>query len=110
MIYLPALDPSFTWYMSFCFLSYAHVIRDTGVVMLETKTQVCKKGDMLSPEQCKILQLFDQQMAIFRINLHGVWSNDDFTELEITHDDDDDDEIVEDDDEMAGDDNADPFR
>ena len=40
-----------------------------SVVELLQDTAVCRAGDVLTPEQCRLLQLFDQKQAAFRIHL-----------------------------------------
>lgn len=52
-----------------------------GVIQLLADTQVCKKGDVLTPEQCRILELFDIKMAEFRISVDCVWENGEFERL-----------------------------
>jgi len=42
---------------------------NASVVELLQDTTVCKAGDVLTPEQCRLLQLFDQKQAAFRIHL-----------------------------------------
>lgn len=44
-----------------------------GIIELNARVTVCKEGDELTPEQCKILELFQQQLAVFRVRLHCVW-------------------------------------
>jgi len=55
-----------------------------GTILLESKVTVCQKGDTLTPEQCKILEYFEQKMAIMRIILHAHYSFTDnsFTKLQ----------------------------
>jgi len=52
-----------------------------GVIELLVNTHVCKKGDVLTPEQCKILKIFDVQMAVFKMHLECMWTNSTFTEI-----------------------------
>jgi mRNA turnover protein 4 len=52
-----------------------------GVVQLLVDTQVCKKGDVLTPEQCRLLELFDIKMADFRITVDCAWFNGEFEKL-----------------------------
>jgi len=52
-----------------------------GVIQLLADTQVCKKGDVLTPEQCRILELFEIKMAEFRIAVDCVWENGEFVRL-----------------------------
>eukprot|EP01116_Phalansterium_solitarium_P018183 TRINITY_DN4720_c0_g3_i4.p2 TRINITY_DN4720_c0_g3~~TRINITY_DN4720_c0_g3_i4.p2 ORF type:complete len:233 (-),score=108.43 TRINITY_DN4720_c0_g3_i4:573-1235(-) len=46
-----------------------------GIVSLIKDVVVCKEGDVLTPEQCKILELLDIKQAEFRFELSCVWSN-----------------------------------
>lgn len=59
-----------------------------GVVTLRQTVQVCSPGDVLTPEQCKILELFDTTMAVFRVKVNAQLVGSDFSKLL----DDDDDE------------------
>jgi len=53
-----------------------------GVVTLIRDYTVCKKGQVLSPEQAKILKLLDIKMAEFRVLVDSVWTKpDDFKVL-----------------------------
>nr|AAX48829.1 PO-like [Suberites domuncula] len=47
-----------------------------GEVTLREDYTVCTEGDVLSPEQARILKLLDIKMASFKVNLICVWSND----------------------------------
>jgi len=54
-----------------------------GVIHLESKVTVCQEGDVLTPEQCKILELFDQKLAEMRIHVHcHYWNNGQFERFE----------------------------
>jgi len=44
-----------------------------GVIQLLVDTQICKKGDVLTPEQCHLLELFGVKMADFRISVDCGW-------------------------------------
>ncbi|XP_059144649.1 mRNA turnover protein 4 homolog [Physella acuta] len=46
-----------------------------GVIQLLNEHTVCEKGQVLNPEQCRILKLFGHQMAEFHITIDGMWSN-----------------------------------
>jgi len=46
-----------------------------GVVSLVKEHVVCRKGDALKPEQCRILKLLGHQQAEFRVRLHCVWTS-----------------------------------
>jgi len=52
-----------------------------GVIQLLVDTQLCKKGDVLTPEQCRLLELFEIKMADFRITVDCVWFNGEFEKL-----------------------------
>ncbi|XP_014246625.1 mRNA turnover protein 4 homolog [Cimex lectularius] len=45
-----------------------------GVVTLLTDHKVCNEGDVLTPEQARILKLLDNRMAQFKISLICMWS------------------------------------
>ncbi|KAM8927341.1 mRNA turnover protein 4 homolog [Pelodytes ibericus] len=45
-----------------------------GVITLLSDYEVCKEGDVLTPEQARILKLFGYQMAEFKIELKAMWS------------------------------------
>lgn len=47
-----------------------------GKVVLLKDHEVCKKGDILTPEQARILKLLGNPMAEFHVSLVCVWSND----------------------------------
>ena len=44
---------------------------NNGQVELECDTQVCRKGDKLTPNQCVILERFNVMMAVMRVLIHG---------------------------------------
>ncbi|EGD76094.1 mRNA turnover protein 4 mrt4 [Salpingoeca rosetta] len=44
-----------------------------GIVTLEKDYTICEKGVTLSPEQARLLKLFEHPMATFRINLLAVY-------------------------------------
>ncbi|KAM9036861.1 mRNA turnover protein 4 homolog [Sarcophilus harrisii] len=44
-----------------------------GVVTLLSDYQVCKEGDVLTPEQARVLKLFGFEMAEFRVNIKYLW-------------------------------------
>lgn len=52
-----------------------------GVVLLESDVSVCKVGDVLTPEQCKVLKLFGQEMAVFKIKVNCVHAGSAVTDL-----------------------------
>ncbi|THD20657.1 mRNA turnover protein 4 [Fasciola hepatica] len=45
-----------------------------GVVHLTKNFKICEKGETLKPEQCRILKLFDIELAEFRVSLVASWS------------------------------------
>ncbi|CAB4021052.1 mRNA turnover 4 homolog [Paramuricea clavata] len=47
-----------------------------GEVVLLNDHEVCKKGDVLTPEQARILKLMGNPMVEFCVSLVCVWSND----------------------------------
>lgn len=47
-----------------------------GVVTFVKDHTVCEEGDVLNPEQSRILKLLGRMMAEFRISLSCMWSND----------------------------------
>jgi len=63
-----------------------------GVIQLLVDTQLCKKGDVLTPEQCRLLELFEIKMADFRITVDCVWFNGEFEKLAEEDGDDDEEE------------------
>ncbi|KAJ8948781.1 hypothetical protein NQ318_022912 [Aromia moschata] len=46
---------------------------DRGVVTLIKDFEVCKKGNILTPEQAKILKLLDHRLATFKLVLKACW-------------------------------------
>jgi len=53
-----------------------------GIINLSHEYKVCKENDILTPEQCRILKLFSEQLAEFQIVLKCVWhSNGKFIEI-----------------------------
>lgn len=45
-----------------------------GIVTLVKDHTVCEEGNILTPEQCRILKLLENQMASFRIVLKFLWT------------------------------------
>ena len=45
----------------------------TGVVTLLSDYEVCKEGDVLTPEQARILKLFGYEMAEFKVTIKYMW-------------------------------------
>ena len=75
-----------------------------GGVYLEQEYSVCKSGNILTPEQCRLLTIFNVQMAIFEVIIHAVWEDTKFTlkkeVMEVDGEegsDDEDEEAMEDD-------------
>jgi mRNA turnover protein 4 len=72
---------------------------DKGKVVLLKDTFICKEGETLSPEQCRLLKLFGEKTADFAIRIVGFWHDGKYTQLiEETEDeenDEDDDGIEE---------------
>ncbi|XP_023213657.1 mRNA turnover protein 4 homolog [Centruroides sculpturatus] len=74
-----------------------------GVVTLIKDFQVCKEGDVLSPEQAQILKLLGNHTVQFKMLVHSIWTNDgeieemkhDLTDIVKQDDDDDDDDDEE---------------
>ncbi|WAR17398.1 MRT4-like protein, partial [Mya arenaria] len=46
-----------------------------GVITLLKDHKVCNLGQILSPEQARILKLFGYQMAEFKVTVENMWSN-----------------------------------
>uniref|UniRef100_F7C107 Ribosome assembly factor mrt4 n=2 Tax=Ornithorhynchus anatinus TaxID=9258 RepID=F7C107_ORNAN len=44
-----------------------------GVVTLLSDYEVCKEGDVLNPEQARVLKLLGFEMAEFRVTIKSVW-------------------------------------
>lgn len=54
-----------------------------GIIHLTQEYKVCTEGDVLTPEQCRILKLFSYTLVQFHIVLKCVWhSNGKFSEYE----------------------------
>uniref|UniRef100_A0A8B9PZD3 MRT4 homolog, ribosome maturation factor n=1 Tax=Apteryx owenii TaxID=8824 RepID=A0A8B9PZD3_APTOW len=55
-----------------------------GVVTLLSDYEVCKEGDVLTPEQARVLKLFGYEMAEFKVTIKFVWNSEtgDFQQLE----------------------------
>lgn len=52
-----------------------------GRVELQSDVKVCAKGDILTPEQCKILQIFGVKMAKFNLEVLYMWHDGEVKEL-----------------------------
>ncbi|CAO2589725.1 mRNA turnover protein 4 homolog, partial [Lemmus lemmus] len=44
-----------------------------GVVTLLSDYEVCKEGDVLTPEQARVLKLFGYEMAEFKVTIKYRW-------------------------------------
>lgn len=53
-----------------------------GIIELLTDVDVCKKGDVLTPEQCKILEIFGVKLATFRVHVLYQYKNGELVELD----------------------------
>lgn len=74
---------------------------ERGVVTLLRDYEVCKEGQVLTPEQAKILELLDLRLATFKLKLKAVYSKKDgFEKLSIGNDDEDDDDADMEDEEV----------
>ncbi|NXP40913.1 MRT4 protein, partial [Leiothrix lutea] len=74
-----------------------------GVVTLLSDYEVCKEGDVLTPEQARVLKLFGYEMAEFKVTMKFLWNSEtgDFQKLvgdtaEEEEEEDDDDDSNED--------------
>ncbi|XP_038189432.1 mRNA turnover protein 4 homolog [Arvicola amphibius] len=45
-----------------------------GVVTLLSDYEVCKEGDVLTPEQARVLKLFGYEMAEFKVTIKYMWA------------------------------------
>ncbi|XP_075762597.1 mRNA turnover protein 4 homolog [Pelodiscus sinensis] len=54
-----------------------------GVVTLLSDYEVCKEGDVLTPEQARVLKLFGYEMAEFKVTIKCLWHSEtgDFQQL-----------------------------
>ncbi|KAJ8932307.1 hypothetical protein NQ314_014765 [Rhamnusium bicolor] len=75
---------------------------DKGVVTLIKDFEVCKSGNVLTPEQARILELFDHKLATFKLRLKAKWTK--LEGFEKLAEQDEEDEEGEDDDGMDADD------
>jgi len=58
-----------------------------GIIQLLAPTQLCAKGDILTPEQCDLLEIFEAKQSVFRISLDSMCSGGKFEELAEVDDD-----------------------
>jgi mRNA turnover protein 4 len=61
-------------------------------VFLPTDTQVCSVGDKLTPNQCKLLEMFDVPMAVFTVSVNSMYdlTSESFQAFDNDSDDEDD--------------------
>lgn len=52
-----------------------------GVINFRYEHTICKQGDVLTPEQAKILKHFDKPLSEFHVNLRCFWSNGTFEDF-----------------------------
>jgi len=52
-----------------------------GVIHLQGKYTICKGGELLSPEQAKLLKIFDEKMCLFTLKLLGLWHKNEYKQL-----------------------------
>ncbi|TYZ68211.1 hypothetical protein PybrP1_012987 [[Pythium] brassicae (nom. inval.)] len=52
-----------------------------AAVVLNQDYTICKEGQTLAPEQCKLLQHFDRKMAEFKLEVLSSWSKGTYTRL-----------------------------
>ena len=57
------------------------VVLKKGVLELEKKFAICKKGEELTPEQAQLLKLFENKIANFRLVLTHRYRQGEFTQL-----------------------------
>ncbi len=87
-----------------------HTSLKKGIVHLDVSHQVCKKGDKLTPEQARLLKLFEYMQAEFKVKLRACYSKSGEPQFEVLDTTVDDDEIemsLEDDDDESESDDAD---
>lgn len=44
-----------------------------GVIHVDREYNICKEGEVLNAEQCKLLKLFNIKMVGFQLQLLGMW-------------------------------------
>ncbi|NWU90611.1 MRT4 protein, partial [Upupa epops] len=76
-----------------------------GVVTLLSDYEVCKEGDVLTPEQARVLKLFGYEMAEFKVTIKSVWNSEtgDFQKLVGDKTEEEDEDDLEDKEEEAED-------
>jgi len=83
-----------------------------GIIHLLKPFTLCSNGDILTPEQAKLLKLFQRPLAQFKIKVKAHWNKDnEQVQIYDLHDDDDDEEqqeqVEDNDEEMIEQDNED---
>ncbi|KAM7543141.1 hypothetical protein Aperf_G00000010081 [Anoplocephala perfoliata] len=58
-----------------------------GIINLESDYEVCKMGDTLTPEQCRILKYFEMQISEFRVNIIAQWKAEDGKVVDVSSSD-----------------------
>lgn len=58
------------------------VVLEKGVVVLTKDHAVCRAGDVLTPEQARLLKLFDTKMSEFKIRPVAMWHADKVTKFD----------------------------
>ncbi|GAM17856.1 hypothetical protein SAMD00019534_010310, partial [Acytostelium subglobosum LB1] len=53
-----------------------------GVILLEREFDLATAGVALTPDQARLLQLFDMKLSDFKFNLIGFWNNGEYTMLQ----------------------------
>lgn len=64
-------------FLSYDFSSWhtgLHTSLKKGVVHLDVAYQICKKGDKLTPEQARLLKLFEHMQAEFKIKVKMMFN------------------------------------
>jgi len=56
-------------------------ILQNGITHLQGNYTVCKQGEVISPEQAKLLKILGEQMSEFKITLIGLYHNSKYTVL-----------------------------
>ncbi|NXA90043.1 MRT4 protein, partial [Melanocharis versteri] len=76
------------------------IMEEFGVVTLLSDYEVCKEGDVLTPEQARVLKLFGYEMAEFKVTMKFLWNSEtgDFQKLEGDTAEEEEEEEEEDDD------------
>lgn len=54
---------------------------EKGSINLLQETVLCTEGEILTPEQCRLLKLFGIQSAQFHVQLHSFWHENEFTDM-----------------------------